>query len=126
MTQKISKNYTLLLNSIGEILQKSREKAYLQVNQILVQTYWEVGKYIVEYEQQGKERATYGSKILESLSQDLTQKYGAGFSTRSLSKFRQFYTLFPIWSTVSAKLSWSHYCLILRLESRFRECGYFI
>ncbi len=69
----------------------------------MVITNWNIGRYIVEFEQDGKERAEYGTQLLKRLSEDLTKVYGRGFSYRNLSLMKQFYPEFPIWQTVSAK-----------------------
>ena len=83
----------------------------------MVKTYWEIGKRIVEFEQQGEKKAEYGSNLLDKLSEDLTKSYGSGFSAYNLRKMRLFYLTFQKWATVSPKLSWSHYRLILRLNN---------
>ena len=74
------KKYSSLIGSIGSLLEQGRKQAYQAVNTILVRTYWEIGKRIVEYEQGGKERAEYGFALLDALSRDLTEKFGKGFS----------------------------------------------
>lgn len=106
---------------VKQILVQARQKAYTAVNTAMVEGYWLVGKRIVEEEQQGKERAEYGKKILESLSKELTSTFGKGFSLRSLRDFRQFFLTFPdllsIRQTLSAELSWSHYQLIMRVAN---------
>ncbi|MCG2718735.1 MAG: PDDEXK nuclease domain-containing protein [Nanoarchaeota archaeon] len=111
------REYTNLITSIGALLEEARKIVYLQINQILVKTYWEVGKRIVEYEQKGKEKAAYGSKLLDTLSKDLIKLYGKGFSRDNLEKMRKFYLTFPNSETLSRKLSWSHYCLVMRLDN---------
>lgn len=103
------KEYNHLIIQIGSLLANGRKQAYCAVNHILVKTYWEIGKRIVEYEQQGKEKAEYGSGLLNRLSKDLKLKYGRGFSRRNVLDMRRFYLTYPIWQTVSAELSWSHY-----------------
>ena len=109
--------YNNLISSIGTLLEDARKTVYSQINQILVKTYWEVGKRVVEYEQKGKARADYGSKLLDNLSKDLTKLYGKGFSRDNLEKMRRFYSTFPNSETLSRKLSWSHYCLVMRLDN---------
>jgi predicted nuclease of restriction endonuclease-like (RecB) superfamily len=104
--------------SIKNILQSARDNAYKQVNFIMVEAYWNIGKQIVEEEQNGNERAEYGSYIIKELSSKLTEDFGKGFSQRNLRNMRQFYAYFPIWQAVSAKLSWSHYTLLLRIENQ--------
>ena len=102
---------------IKDILQKARDKAYKQVNFIMVEAYWNIGKQIIEHEQYGEDRAKYGKYIIKELSLRLTKDFGKGYSARNLRSMRQFYLTFPNWQTVSAKLSWSHYQLIMRVEN---------
>ncbi|MEK6938532.1 MAG: DUF1016 N-terminal domain-containing protein [Nanoarchaeota archaeon] len=113
----LRKDYNSLIDSVGVLLEEARKKAYSQINQLLVKTYWEIGKRIVEFEQQGEKKAEYGSNLLDKLSEDLTKSYGSGFSAYNLRKMRLFYLTFQKWATVSPKLSWSHYRLILRLNN---------
>ncbi|MBS3127999.1 DUF1016 family protein [Candidatus Woesearchaeota archaeon] len=108
--------YHTLISDIGKILQEGRKHAFYAVNTILVKTYWEIGKQIVKYEQKGKERAEYGSTLLDNLSKDLKIKYGKGFSRRNLLDMRRFYCAYPIRQTLSAKLSWSHYVELIGIE----------
>lgn len=70
------KKYEVLLDDVGALLEEGRKHAYQAVNSILVKTYWEIGKRIVEYEQKGNEKAKYGSALLLALSKDLSLKYG--------------------------------------------------
>ena len=121
---KNNKNYFNLVNNIGSLLEKARKDVYYAVNNILVKTYWEIGRKIVEFEQSGKERAEYGSGLLDRLSQDLIVSHGKGFSQRNLRNMRAFYLMFPKWQTVSAKLTWSHYCLIMRLDEELARSFY--
>jgi predicted nuclease of restriction endonuclease-like (RecB) superfamily len=114
--KKIAKPYSSLINNISLILEQGRKQAYQAVNSILVRTYWEIGKQIVEYEQKGKEKAEYGSALLEHLSTDLTKRFKKGFSVDNLENMRRFYISFPNSETLSRKLSWSHYCLLMRLK----------
>lgn len=102
------------------ILQSARQKAYTAINNEMVQAYWLMGKRIVEEEQQGKQKATYGKAILKTLSVALTTEFGEGFSYSNLRNFRQFYTTYPnqeICYTLCSKLSWSHNRLIMRVEN---------
>lgn len=112
-----NQDYKELIAGIGDLLTAGRRKAAQQVNTILVETYWEIGRYIVEYEQGGNEKAEYGSQLFERLSRDLTQSYGKGFSRSNLLYIRKFYISFPIRETVSHKLTWSHYFEILKADS---------
>ena len=80
---------------IKNILAAARQKAYTAINHAMVQAYWHVGKRIVEEDQQGKEKATYGDALLKELSKSLTQELGQGFSYANLKNFRKFYITFP-------------------------------
>ena len=110
--------YSRLLQNIGTALSQGRQDAYVQINQIAVQTNWNIGKYIVEYEQTGHEKAEYGSETLKMLSRDLTNQYGAGFSRSNISRMRQLYLAYPKCATLSHKLSWSHYVELLKKIGR--------
>lgn len=116
--------YTELVTQIGGLLQKGREQAARSVNTILVQTYWLIGRHIVEYEQGGNEKAEYGSFLFEQLSKDLTQLYGKGFSRANLLYMRRLYLTFPKSETLSNVLSWSHYFEILRCDNEL-EVGFY-
>ncbi len=114
MTKRL---YSGLIINIGKILELGRKQAILSVNSILVKTYWEIGKEIVEYEQKGKEKAEYGSNLLDNLSKDLKAKFGKGFSRRNVLDMRRFYLTYENWQTVSANLSWSHYIQLIGIDS---------
>ncbi len=120
MNEIISNN---LYSKIAELIQTARQTVTRAVNQTMVYTYYEIGRMIVEDEQQGKERAEYGKQILEDLSQKLTQKFGKGFSVVNLRQMRAFYMSYSIQQTTSAeltmpgfKLSWSHYLKLMRID----------
>lgn len=106
-----------LIQNIRNLLITSRNQVVQTVNSVMVQTYWNIGKIIVEDEQKGETRAEYGKKQLEIISQTLTEEFGKGFDTRNLRNMRQFYMIFPNWNAVSAKLSWSHYRTLIRIEN---------
>ena len=113
----ISNNY---ISEIKKILKNARQKAYIAVNSAMVEAYWEIGRRIVEEEQNGKERAEYGKEILQNLSKELTEEFGKGYSYRTLREIRQFYLMFSDfekWRTVSAKLTWSHFQKVLRVSN---------
>lgn len=114
---KLSKTtYSQLVGRIAGILTQARSQAVRQINQLLVKTYWEIGREIVEYEQKGKERADYGSSLMIMLSGELSQKYGKGFSRTNLQNMRQLYLNHPKCQTLSGELSWSHYCLLIAVS----------
>ncbi len=126
MSETDLKEYKNLKEQIKELLNEGRQKAYQSVNAILLQTYWNIGKYIVEYEQNGKIKAKYGEKLLKRLSKDLTLEFGKGFSKSNLFQMRALYLRFPKFQTPSgklrkkemltSKLSWSHYVELLKID----------
>jgi len=117
MSEIVEQQNNSFYQDIKSILQIARENTYKSINFIMVEAYWNIGKKIVEEEQNGNDRAEYGSYLIKELSSKLTIEFGKGFSGRNLRNMRQFYNCFPIWQTVSAQLSWSHYVLILRIEN---------
>ena len=88
-------DYSGLIGGVGELLETARRASARTVNAFMTATYWEIGRRIVEFEQGGKERATYGDALLEKLAEDLTARFGRGFARPSLSRFRQLYLNFP-------------------------------
>jgi predicted nuclease of restriction endonuclease-like (RecB) superfamily len=113
-------DYTNLVDTIGKLLAESRSFVARQINTVLLKTYWQIGRYIVEFEQDGVYRAEYGSELLQQLARDLSLKYGKGFSRSNLTYMRKFYIKFPkfqISETASHKLTWSHYFEILKADS---------
>lgn len=120
----MNQNYTDLVFQIGSALEEGRKKAIQNVNSILVETYWNIGHYIVQFEQNGSEKAKYGEELLVRLSKDLTLKYGKGFSRSNLFQIRQFYLKFQKFQTLSGKLSWSHYTEIIKADSPL-EIGFY-
>lgn len=129
MIKEFSTNdYKLLKQEIGELLCQGREQAGRAVNTILVQTYWHIGRHIVEFEQSGNAKSEYGSDLLNRLSKDLTLEYGKGFGRSNLFYMRKLYLAFQNSGTLSHKLSWGHYYEILKADDEleigfyFKEC----
>jgi hypothetical protein len=87
------------------------------VDTIQVRTCWEIGRHIVEFEQQGQDRATYGVRLIPKLAESLTAEFGKGFDERNLRHMRGFFQCFPIWNAVRTELSWTHYRALLRVDS---------
>lgn len=117
MKQEITNNF---VTEIKSILHSARVKAYSAINTAMVNAYWQMGKRIIEEEQQGKERATYGDKILVELSRVLTAEFGKGFSYANLRNFRQFYLTYSdaeICYALRSNLTWTHHRLIMRVEN---------
>ncbi len=123
MQQNIVPNNPLFDN-IALLIEQAKQYVITTVNTTMVHTYFQIGRMIVEDEQQGKQRAAYGKHIIEELSVKLTARFGQGFSQRNLEQMRQFYIKYTIPQTVSAelkefkfKLSWSHYLILMRIEN---------
>jgi len=106
-----------LLANLRRLIAQARTKALRQVDAIQVQTCWEIGRHIVEFEQQGAARAQYGKGLLTDLSKQLTQEFGKGFDSSNLRYMRLFYLAFPIRDAVRHELSWTHYRTLLKVES---------
>ena len=111
-----------IVKNVIDLLENARKKVVTTVNQTMVLTYFEIGRMIVEEEQKGENRAEYGKKILEILSEKLTEKYKKGFSVTNLRQMRQFYIVYSeneIHQTLSDefKLSWSHYIKLSRISN---------
>ncbi|MCD4704548.1 PDDEXK nuclease domain-containing protein [bacterium] len=119
----LQRNYKNLIQDIGVILDEGRKQAYKTVNNILVKTYWEIGKRIVEFEQHGKITSEYGSKLLINLSKELSS-LGKGFSRSNLTYMRLFYIKYPKSETVSHQLSWSHYFELLKIDDDLARSFY--
>jgi len=125
--EKINSNpkpYNELVQQISTEFVQGQRRAMVAVHNCLVDTYWKIGQYIVEFEQQGKEKAVYGSALLENLSRDLKLLHGKGFSRSNLNYMRQFYIKYPICEMLSHKLSWSHYFEILKIEDDLERSFY--
>ncbi|MFA5894063.1 MAG: PDDEXK nuclease domain-containing protein [Candidatus Margulisiibacteriota bacterium] len=117
-------NYHNLIDSIGTLLRQARQKAFQQVNNLIVKTYWEIGRHIILYEQESQERAEYGSHLLDSLSKDLKERYGKGFSRRNMLNMRNFYLAYQKWQAVPAILSWTHIIELLSVEDGLARSFY--
>ncbi len=112
----INKSYNKLLSKIGSTYIQAKENAITEVNIELVKAYWNIGSYIIEYEQKGKIKADYGDKLILQLSSDLKLKHGKGFSKSNLIYMRLFYVKYPKFELVSKKPFWSHYFELLKLD----------
>ena len=112
-----------LIDDIKKLLTQARSKVVSQVNSIMTQTYFEIGKRIVQEEQNGEKRAKYGKELLKNLSQELTKEFGKGFSVDNLENMRRFYLVYSKSETVSRKfqLSWSHYIFLSRISNELER-----
>lgn len=104
---------------VRALLNQARQKAYASINFAMVEAYWQIGRRIVEEEQNGKERADYGAFLIKELSRQLTGEFGKGFTVANLWNFRQFYLAFPDEKLYALRreLTWSHYRLIMRVDN---------
>lgn len=143
-------DYSNLLSGVSKLLEDARRAAAQSVNAILTATYWEIGRRIVEFEQRGEERATYGEALLRRLSRDLVERFGRGFGLSNLKQIRKFYLIYQIRGkgqtlsgllpvpttttqpnttisqTVSGlfPLSWSHYVRLVALDDAYKRDFY--
>lgn len=108
--------YQNLLGRISEVYTVGRSRAHQAVNEVLVETYWQIGRHIVEFEQEGKVRAERGKGVLVQLCRDLSLRHGKGFSRSNVIRMRQFYLAYPKGAKPSHLLSWSHYVELLKLD----------
>ncbi|MDX9892065.1 MAG: PDDEXK nuclease domain-containing protein [Bacteroidales bacterium] len=126
LTQNTDDNF---FNKVADLLKEARKSIVQTVNKTMVLTYFEIGKLIIEEEQNGKERAEYGKQIIKELSSRLSIEFGKGFSVNNLKQMRTFYLTYSKGQTVSAEsdesivqhynlqLSWSHYLFLMRIEN---------
>lgn len=121
---KLSNNYQSLLSSISDTYAYGRQKAVMAINSNMVDTYWKIGQYIVEFEQKGKAKAEYGKGLLENLSKDLSILHGKGFSLSNLKRMRQFYSIYPISAELPHQLSWTHIVELLKIENSLERSFY--
>lgn len=112
------------VSEIRALLKTSRKSIAQQVNQELLSTYWKIGEVIVRYEQNDSVRAAYGEKTLLQLSKALTKELGKGFSRSNIYNMRQFYLSYPIFQSVTGKLSWTHYCELLSISDKDKRSFY--
>ena len=108
-----------IYDEISNLLKEARKSIVSNINTTMTKTYFLIGKKIVEEEQNGNERATYGKNLIKNLSKKLTNEFGKGFSERNIEQMRKFYKTYSIPQTLSAefKLSWSHYLILMRMEN---------
>lgn len=105
-----------LLDRLRGLILQARQQARRQVDTIQVQTYWQIGRHLVEYEQGGQARAAYGKRLLSELGAALTREFGKGFDASNLRYMRLFYQAFSNCDALRHELSWTHYRLLLRVD----------
>lgn len=107
-----------LFDQVSLLIEQARQQVQRHINTAMVQTYWEIGRLIVEDEQQGKVRADYGKAQLKQLSEKLTKRYGKGFDTTNLRNMRRFYEVYPIRDALRLELGWTHYRTLMRVSNK--------
>lgn len=118
-----SKEVDVLYNDIKKLVEESRNRVYKTVNTEMIKLYWNIGKMIIE-KQSGNKRAKYNDYITKELSIRLTTVFGKGFSKRNLERMRKFYLCYPIATTLSSQLSWSHYLELIKIEDDVKRNFY--
>jgi hypothetical protein len=124
MQELIPKDISSIYQQIREVLIQARSRALRAVNAEMVVCYWEIGRLIVEEEQQGKTRAVYGKGLIKELSGRLTDEFGRGFHQRNLWFMRNFYLAYPKVNALRSELSWTHYRLLLRAKKQEARAFY--
>lgn len=119
-----NKNFKNLIIDIKKIITIARNDVVKEVNKKLLQAYWDIGKTIVENEQDGNIRAEYGKNLLKILSKELSNELGKGFSRSNLQNMRNLYLCYPNCQTLSGELSWSHYCELLSISDESKRNFY--
>ncbi len=115
----------MILQDLRNIIQEAKQRAIRSVDFERVLMYWQIGKRILEEEQGGQQRAEYGKYLLKTLSEELEPEFGSGFSIRQLERYRQFYRIYPIASTLRTQLSWTHYKLLISINNDDKRLYYF-
>ena len=116
--------YQTLIERISSTYTQGRVSAMQAVNVQLLQTYWQVGRHIVEFEQQGQSRAEYGKALLADLARDLCLRHGRSFNRSNLVYMRLFYLRYAIGEMPSHPLSWSHYVELLKIDDALERSFY--
>ncbi len=120
MSTEISHIESAFISDIKRIVEQGRRAAYGAVNAVMIETYWHIGRRIVEQEQNGKERAEYGKYLIKTLSTELTLAYGRGWSVRNLQYIRTFYQTYSNLQIVQSRLhnlTWTHILTTLRVNN---------
>lgn len=120
-------SYQSLIDDLKLLIEEGRNSAYAATNKAIIETYWNIGRRIVEEEQHGEQRAEYGKSLIKNLSIDLTQEFGSGFTERNLRNYRRFYLLFKdqnIWNACVPNLNWTHFRMLLRVPDEDARIWY--
>ncbi len=121
---EIWKKEDTFLNDIRGIINSAKQNAVRSVDFCRVQMYWHMGKRIFEEEQQGKDRADYGTYLIKNLAKQLEPEYGSGFSVRQLAFCRQFYRVYPIANALRSQLNWTQYRMLIQIDDPDKRMYY--
>ena len=121
MNKHIEKLRSDFIGQIKDIIAQAQNNAVRAIDYQRVLMYWNIGKTIIEEEQQGKERAEYGTYLIRSLSEELKPDYGTSFSVRQLELSRQFFRIYPIANALRSQLNWTQYRLLIRIEDESKR-----
>lgn len=113
-----------MILDIETLVNASKSKLATSINRVMTVTYWSIGKYIVEFEQDGNAKAKYGKNLLSTISKELTLRLGKGYSRPNLNNMRKFYLKYSNCQTVSDKLSWSHICELIKIDDELERSFY--
>nr|HID57810.1 DUF1016 family protein [Desulfobacterales bacterium] len=116
MSELMKADYKGLLERVSNLLEQARRETVRRINTVIVQTFWEIGRLIVEEEQKGTERTRYGEYLVRRLSRDLIKRFGRGFTERSLWAMKQFCLTYPKLHGLRAELTWTHYRTLMRIR----------
>ena len=113
-----------MISNIEVLVNASKSELAISINKVMTVTYWSIGKYIVEFEQDGNAKAKYGKNLLSTISKELTLRLGKGYSRPNLNNMRKFYLKYSDCQTVSDKLSWSHICELIKIDDELERNFY--
>lgn len=113
-----------MISDIEALVNTSKNELATSINKVMTVTYWSIGKYIVEFEQEGNAKAEYGKNLLSTISKELTLRLGKGYSRPNLNNMRKFYLKYSNCQIVSDKLSWSHICELIKIDDELERSFY--
>ena len=116
--------YIELVNNIEKLVNDARNSVSYTINNTMIETYWSIGKHIIEFEQQGNIKAEYGKQLLLKISKDLKLRLGRGFSRSNIYNMRKIYECFPIFQKISGKLNWSQLCEVSTIDDELERNFY--
>ncbi|MCM1188600.1 MAG: PDDEXK nuclease domain-containing protein [bacterium] len=117
-------SFEKMITDIETLVNASKVELVSSINKVITVTYWSIGKYIVEFEQDGNAKAEYGKNLLSTISKELTLRLGKGYSRPNLNNMRKFYLKYSNCQTVSDKLSWSHICELIKIDDELERSFY--